>query len=212
MVGVIAGLAIGLLQDYLGTGNDDLFKIIIGLALGLVLVAVLIHTAWTIYIIRVTKNMAQVEKYLAKAKHPYYRLLREAIQGDMNAASEILPLIKNKQLQLTTRVMLHLENKDAVAAEAEVGQIRNPVIRQYYQALIALLNKDWDQFDEIRAKFQHPTLSYVLEAERAFGQGRFQDADRNAELAISGSGGIQRYSLLKIMERQRNNLHRETYF
>jgi hypothetical protein len=167
-----------------------------------------------LYTLYFTQNIDTVELFLnrSKAKNPVYAVMLGAANGEFEAVERTLPLIRNKQVQISVSIMLHLERQEIAQARKQVNNIQLASNRNYYKALIAILEEDWENVTEFQAGIRNKALHYVIEAEVAFKQGNREDSVRAGQLALASAKGLQKFMLLRSLERQENNPIRRTYF
>jgi hypothetical protein len=117
-----------------------------------------------------------------------------------------------KEVQKTVLVSIPIENNQLEEAIKTANEIKKDQIRHYYLALIALIQGNLESFQQMKKEVKHKGLKYVLEAEAAFKQWNVEEAERLGNLAISSSRGLQKYILVKSLERQQNNKYRRSFF
>jgi hypothetical protein len=93
-----------------------------------------------------------------------------------------------------------------------VGGVLLHSVFLYNQALIALMQGNEEQFTQSKNNVANPALRYVLEAEKAFRQGDEKEAERLGHLAISSARGLQKYLIVRALERQQKNSNRHSFF
>lgn len=208
---VVVGGAFGI---WFGISGIEMYSLrgILILAGFILILSITIAGAHTFYVFRLTKNMREVETYLKKAKHPYYKFMLKMIEHKYEEAAEIMPKIKNRQLRLNAETHYYIETNRITEAKQVLPQIKNQDARHLYTAIIALIENDWSAFEEMKSKVKHKAAKYGLEAEAAYKRGVHEQAESLGELAISHSPGLQKYIFIKGLEYQKNNPNRKSYF
>jgi hypothetical protein len=209
---LVCGLPVGI---WYGNNMESLRPVQSLMILGgsVLLLSLFVSYAYMIYVIRFTKNNKEVEAYLKKAaKHPYYSVLNDVISGKYEEASVKLPRIKNPQLRTIGTASLMIELKNVTEAKQATDQIKNSDIRYVNYANIAMLQEDWAVFEAMKNKVKRPAFKYALDADAAYKRNNFVEAKRWGDLAISNSGGLLRYTFIKMLERNQNDPNRESYF
>jgi hypothetical protein len=209
---ILFGIGIGylLVENDIYLGFIEIFLILFGIIFAF-------HYGYSFYINYFTQNMKLVEKYILKyKKHPYFAFLSDFLNGNFDHAEDNLNRLKlvgrNKQVYAVGMANLHIRRKSVEEAKKETEKIKYYDIRNYNFSLIALLEEDWETFNNMKNKVTKERFRYALEAEYAFKKGNLEEAQRLGELAISASSGIQKYMLLKLLERQQSNPNREFFF
>lgn len=174
----------------------------------------LLFSVPTLYTLYFTQNVDKVELFLnrSKAKNSIYALMLDAANGDFDAVERHIPLIRNKQVQLSALISLHLERQEIAHARSKVDDVQFSSNRNYFKALIAISENDWDHVEEFRAGIRNKALRYVIDAEAAFKRGNHEDSERAGRLALASAKGLQKFMLLRSLERQKSNPMRRTYF
>lgn len=166
---------------------------------------------YSLYVFYLSNNMEHVENLIGRLKSPLYVALRHSLKGEYRQVRTILPKIKNPSTRAYVEGMLLLEEQDVDKAESVINSIKIVSLKNHLLAAIAIAKRDWERFNELKSKLK-PGIKFSLEAEEAFRKG---DVDRARELgnyAIANSKGLQRYILIKSLERQEKNPDRRSYF
>lgn len=205
-IGVAVGIWIGVNEF---TPGQQLL-----LYLGFIIVLIVLFIAPNGYTLYVSKNMKRVELFLARhrTKSPIYALMHAAANGDFDELERQIPLIRSQQTRISALISLHLERREIAQARSHLDGIRSASSRHYFEALIAILEKDGDRADKLKAGIRSQTLRHVVDAEIAYQRGQLEEADRAADLALASARGLQKYLHIKSLERQKNNPARHTYF
>jgi hypothetical protein len=205
---------------------------VFGVVLGFIMAEMQYHPSWfqvllilivfsfallwgrDLFILFQTKDMRIVEKLLNKyrKRRPYIAFLIESSSGNYDQAEKQLVYIKNKQQKSVGLTAIYIQKKQFELAKIENQKIKNDDIRQYNNALIALLKGDQVGFHLAKSKVKSEATKYILMAEEAYIKGSFTEAEQLGNTAISRSAGIKRFVLLKSLEREQKNPNRETYF
>ncbi|HHY27148.1 MAG TPA: hypothetical protein GX523_10485 [Desulfitobacterium dehalogenans] len=210
LLGIVLGVVIAISEDYFGLEIN-----LIPLLLYLYVILVICGVAFYLYIAIYTKNINLVDKYVQrKRKHPYYALLLSLIEKDYQEAEIQLARLSSfyKQAKIALTATVQIEKNLLREAEATAQEIKDKNIRYYNLALIALLNRKFEEFEIYKAQIKHKHLRYALEAEAAYREQDYKKADEFAELAISSTGGLQKWVYEKSLEKQMSNIHRQSYF
>jgi len=206
-----AGIGIGIW--YGNTENYDTPENIIWLCLGVIIVSYLIAIIYANYVLHLSKNMNEVERYLGKLKKRiYFSALIDMLDGDFETAPIKLDRIQGRRQRATLEVILHIERKNIDEAKVAAEQILDPSIRYFYFAVIAMLQNDWSAYEIMKNKMKRRNLLYALEADVSYRKGDLEQAKVFGDLAISTSSGLQRFMYIKLLKRQVNNPNRESYF
>lgn len=169
-----------------------------------------------LYIMFLTQNIKFVDRFIHNKKnHPYYALLIVMVNGDVEVAENELNRIKSvfyEQVRVSAQTWIFMEKGYIEEAKRTAEKIKNKNARNHYLANIALVEENWEVFDQAKSMVKHPGLRYALEAELAFNKGDMEQAQKLGDLAISASRGLQKYILVKSLERQSKNPNRKTFF
>ncbi|MGG4448984.1 hypothetical protein [Brevibacillus porteri] len=165
-----------------------------------------------LYIFKFSTNMNTVERYVKHSKQPYYRFLYAYLHDNEAEAEKELAKMTSDKLRayITIVVELHRGNYDLV--EKALGKIDSSEHRHYYSAHIALLKNDQDAYNQHRAEIKNRIYQLSLDAEVAYHQGNMAEAELCGQLAIAESKGIQKYLMIKTLDKNKRNLHRNSYF
>lgn len=191
----------------------DIPENIILLCLGVIIFSSIIAIIHANYVLHLSKNMNEVERYLGKLKkRAYFSALIDMLDGDFETAEKKLDRIQGRRQRATLEVILHIERKNIDEAIEAAKQILEPSIRYTYFAVIAMLQNDWSAYEIMKNKIKRKNLLYALEADASYRKGDLEQAKVFGDLAISTSSGLQRFTYIKLLERQENNPNRESYF
>jgi hypothetical protein len=168
----------------------------------------------TFYTLNFTKNVDKVELFLnrSRVKNSIYALMLDVANGDFDAAVRHIPLIRNRQVQLSALISLHLERQEIAQARSKVDDVQFSSNRNYFKALIAISENDWDRVEEFQTGIRNKALRYVIDAEAAFKRGNYEDSVQAGRFALASAKGLQKFVLLRSLERQESNPLRRTYF
>jgi hypothetical protein len=168
----------------------------------------------TFYTLNITQNVDKVELLLnrSRVKNSIYALMLDVANGDFDAAERHIPLIRNKQVQLSALISLHLERQEIEQARSNIDNVQFSSNRNYFKALIAITENDWDRVEEFQAGIRNKALRYVIDAEAAFKRGNYEVSEQAGRLALANAKGLQKFVLLRSLERQESNHLRRTYF
>jgi hypothetical protein len=161
--------------------------------------------------------MDLVERYLQrKRKHPYYAMLLEMANGNYEQAERFAYQLKSggmyDQARNSALVHILIEHNRLEEAKEMAEKIKNHNIRYHNLAIIALQQENGSLFEKLVNEIKHNGIRYALQAEAAYRRGDLAEAERLGVLAISSTGGIHKYILIKSLERQQNNSARRSYF
>ncbi|WP_308637127.1 hypothetical protein [Paenibacillus silvisoli] len=203
------GFAAGI---YIGLNDFSVQKGI--LLLGVFLLAFALFGLSAFHTVFRTQNTGKVEAYLrrTRARHPQNGLVLDAANGDFDAVERAIPRICNKMARTSALVSLHLERQELAQAQRIVDEVQPASNRNYYKALISILEGDFQRAEEYKAGIRSKALQHVIDAEIAFKQGKPEEADQAGQLALAAAGGVQKFVLMRSLERQRSNPSRRMYF
>ena len=121
----------------------------------------------TFYTLNFTQNVDKVELFLnrSRVKNSIYALMLDVANGDFDAAERHIPHIRNKQVQFSALISLHLERQEIEQARSKVDNVQFSSNRNYFKALIAISENDWDRVEEFQAGIRNKVLRYVIDAE-----------------------------------------------
>ncbi|MDQ8738708.1 hypothetical protein [Paenibacillus sp. LHD-38] len=163
-----------------------------------------------------SRDMDRVEKFLYKQKHPYYTALLDITIGNYDEAYKKIERLKSwgrqQQMRALLKAALYLERNNISAAKRETEMIKNPEVRSYNYALIALMEIQWETYRIYKSKLKNKVFLYILEAEEEYKKGNMEKAEQLGNLAIKASKGLQKYLMLTSLARQRTKPNRESYF
>ncbi|MDQ0062752.1 hypothetical protein [Paenibacillus harenae] len=209
----VISLGIGLLTGFYGIELTIAHFILIVFGL---LVFIFSDRIFSFFVLFFSRDMDRVEKILYKQKHPYYAALLYITKGDYDEANKKVELLKKwgrqKEMRASLKAGLNIEMCDLSAAKKEAEIIKNPEIRSYNYALIALTENEWESFRMYKSKLKNKVFLYVLEAEEEFKKGNTEKAEQSGTLAIEASRGLQKYLLYTSLARQRTKPNRESFF
>ncbi len=168
----------------------------------------------TLYTLYFSQNVDKVELFLnrSKVKNSIYALMLEVANGNFDEVERLIPLIRNKQVQLSALISLHLERQEIAQARSKVDDVKFSSNRNYFKALIAISENDWDRAEEFQAGIRNKAMRYVIDAEAAFKRGNHEESERAGRLALASAKGLQKFVILRSLERQERNPNRRTYF
>ncbi|GED59502.1 hypothetical protein ABER61_15490 [Brevibacillus formosus] len=176
------------------------------------LIAFVILIGKDLYIFKFSSNMNTVERYVKNSKQPYYRFLYAYLHdNEAEAEKELVKLTSDKlRAYITVVVELHRDNYDLV--ENALGKIDSSEHRHYYSAHLALLKNNQDDYNQHRSAIKNRIYQLLLDAEVAYHQGNMAEAEQYGQLAIAKSKGVQKYLLIKTLEKSKRSQHRNSYF
>ncbi|MED1801268.1 hypothetical protein [Brevibacillus porteri] len=79
-------------------------------------------------------------------------------------------------------------------------------------AHLALLKNSQDAYNQHRSEINNRIYQLSLDAEVAYHQGNMAEAEKYGQLAIAESKGVQKYLMIKTLEKSKRNLHQSSYF
>lgn len=180
------------------------------------LVLIFLDHIMSFFVLFFSRDMDRVKKNLYKQKKPFYTALLDITNGNYDEANKKVEHLKNwgrqKQLRALLKAGLYIEMNNISAAKRETEIIKNPEVRTYNYALIALKENQWEPFRLYKSKLKNKVFLYILEAEKEYKNGNLEKAEQLGNLAIESSKGLQKYILLTSLERQQTSLNRESYF
>lgn len=205
----IVGAAIGWMLGMAGVQIPD------WAAVGIVIALVVVIVGYHAYVLFWTKNIQIVEAYLKKRKkQPYYALMLALANGDLEKAERYAEQLTGKYEEARKSALANIQiEKNQLEEAADIAnEIKNDTVRYYNQALVALMQGKEEQFAQAKNNVANRVLRYVLEAEKAFRQGDKKEAEQLGHLAISSARGLQKYVLVRSLERQQKNPNRHSFF
>ncbi|WP_127492630.1 hypothetical protein [Paenibacillus glycanilyticus] len=120
--------------------------------------------------------------------------------------------IKPEQQRLAMQISVDYEKHNLTALPRHIEKVKRPEVKLYYTGLLAILEDDWRKVEACKNQLRSKVFRSVLDAEMAFKTGRYDDAKRHGDQAIADSAGMQRYILIKMMDRQSRSEQRISYF
>ena len=185
------------------------------IAISAFIVYMVIYYSYYFYIMLFTKSVNLVDKFVnRRKKHPLYSLLIALVNKELEEAeiySEKLSMLYN-QIKLSAKASILLEKKQSEEAAEIIQEIKNPNIRNFNLALLALHKEDFELFENYKTQVKQQDLRYALAAEAAYIRENLVEAERLGDLAISSSAGLQKWTFVKSLAYQRNNENRQSYF
>lgn len=154
-------------------------------------------------------NMEKVEKFLLNNKNNanFYIIyaLANNLDDDVKELTNILvQKSKNKSRQALYKVIEALYFEDYATVKTIVEDIEAPMYRNYYQAIIAMEEGDFNRTDELIAKISNKWMHFALLAERERKQNNLEKGKDYAQKAKEATKGLQRYLLHKTFEKEFN--------
>ncbi|GLX68681.1 hypothetical protein [Paenibacillus glycanilyticus] len=167
----------------------------------------------SIYYSYFCRNRNGIEKFLNRsAKRPYYELLIDLVNGRYDEAERKLPKLSSEQQRLAIQIPIQFERRNLAAIHRLIEQVKGREAKLYYAGHLALLEDDWERLEECKKQLRNQIFRIVLDAESAFRKGNMEEAKRHGDRALAQSAGLQRYALLKALERQQTKEVRSSYF
>lgn len=165
-----------------------------------------------LYLLKFSTNMNAVERYVKHSKQPYYRFLYAYLHdNDAEAEKELAKITSDKlRAYISILVELHRGNYDLV--ENTLDQINSKEHRHYYSAHLSLLKNNQNAYKQHRAEIKNRIYQLSLDAEEAYQQGNMAEAEQYGQRAIAESKGVQKYLMIKTLEKNKRNQHRTSYF
>lgn len=166
-----------------------------------------------LYIVKRSTDVDQIDRHLRRRKkHPLVGTLYATVYQDYPTAERLAGRIRQSE----TRVKMLVAVASAVERWDELDKLLEEVpdegYKTYYWALFALKQREWQRFDELKARLRDSPNVRILEAEEAFARGDLEGADRMGQEAINHTEGLARWSLVKGLETSRAYPQRVTYF
>ncbi|MDC0764944.1 hypothetical protein POF51_29925 [Brevibacillus sp. AG] len=96
--------------------------------------------------------------------------------------------------------------------EIALGKIDSSEHRHYYSAHVALLKNSQDAYNQHRSEIKNRIYQLSLDTEVAYHQGNMAEAEQYGQLAIAESQGVQKYLMIKTLEKSKRSLNRNSYF
>ncbi|MBE4906862.1 hypothetical protein IMZ08_02165 [Bacillus luteolus] len=163
------------------------------------------------YISFFSTNIEAIDRFLAeRKKHPQYGLYyglanddRQLVEASME---KVLKRYKQPAAQAMFNVIFALYNKDTNEARKYIDNIKQPEYKKYYEAGIAIEEKDYEEAQRISTALQKDWMREAVLAEVHKGKGNLKEAKVHARNALVGSKGLQRYMFHKIYNRDYTNL------
>lgn len=210
---IVISLGIGVLTGFYGLELTVVHFILIVFGL---LVLIFLDHILSFCVLFFSRDMDRVERILYKQKQPYFTALLYIAKGNYDEANKKVELLKNwgrqKQMRASLKAGLNIEMNNLSAAKKETEIIKNPELRSYNYALIALMENQWESFRMHKSKLKNKVFLYILEAEKEYKNGNMEKAEQLGNLAIEASKGLQKYMLLTSLARQRITPNRESFF
>ncbi|WP_201007755.1 hypothetical protein [Paenibacillus glycanilyticus] len=181
--------------------------------IGLFIVFFGVSMSPVIYLTYFSKNMSRVEKFMLRSSHkPYYAVTLDLVNGRIKEAEQRISQIRHEQQRLALQISIDYEKQNFGALPRQIEKVKRPEAKLYYTGLIAVMENDWDKVEACKNQLRSKALRSVLDAEAAFKTGRYDDAKKHGDQAIADSAGMQRYILIKMLERQSRSEQRISYF
>ncbi|RCW50071.1 hypothetical protein [Paenibacillus prosopidis] len=137
---IVASIGIGFLTGFYGLELSIVHFILI--VFGLLVLMFLDHII-SFFVLFFSRDMARVERILYKQKQPYFTAILDITKGKYDEANKKVELLKNwgrqKQMRASLKAGLNIEMNNLSAAKRETEIIKNPELRSYNYALIALM-------------------------------------------------------------------------
>ncbi|GED72712.1 hypothetical protein BRE01_64140 [Brevibacillus reuszeri] len=202
LLGVVGGLTISLL--------DIKPTPIVWVTFFIIVFAILVGK--NVYILKLSTNMNTVERYVKNSKHPYYRFLYAYLHDNDADAEKELAKITSDKLRAYITILVELGRGNYDLVEKNLDKIHSKEHRDYYSAHLALLKNNQDVYNEHRSGVKNRIYQLSLDAEMAYQQGNTVEAERFGQQAIAESKGVQRYLMIKTLEKNKRNPNRNSYF
>lgn len=171
--------------------------------------------AWryNLRLIRHSTNVNQIDRFLRRRKkRPFAGYLYASVHHDYATARKLAARIPNPQQRMKSLVDIAISLRQWDEAEALLAQIDDEEYKNNISPIMALIQRDWDRFYELKANVKDGLLVLALETDEAFARGDIDKADRLGQEVIERSKGLQKYIFAKGLEISRANPNRETYF
>ncbi|WP_312113410.1 hypothetical protein [Brevibacillus reuszeri] len=202
LLGVVGGLTISLL--------DIKPTPIVWVTFFIIVFAILVGK--NVYILKFSTNMNTVERYVKNSKHPYYRFLYAYLHDNDADAEKELAKITSDKLRVYITILIELGRGNYDLVEKNLNKFHSKEHRDYYSAHLALLKNSQDVYNEHRSGVKNRIYQLSLDAEMAYQQGNTVEAERFGQQAIAESKGVQRYLMIKTLEKNKRNPNRNSYF
>lgn len=165
-----------------------------------------------LYILKFSTNMNTVERYVKNSKHPYYRFLYAYLHDNDAEAEKELAKITSDKLRAYITILVELGHGNYDLVEKNLDKIHSKEHRDYYSAHLALLKNNQDAYNQHRSEIKNRIYQMSLDAEVAYHQGKMAEAEQYGQQAIAESKGVQKYLMIKTLEKNKRNPHRNSYF
>lgn len=168
---------------------------------------------YNLRIIRHSTNVEQMDKFLRRRKRkPFAGHLYADVHRDYATARELAYRIPNPKLRTYALISTAISLKEWDEVEALLADVQDEEYKNDVCAIVALIQRDWERFYELKATVKNELSALALEAEEAFARGDITKADHLGQQVIHRSKGLAKYVYAKGLEINRTNPNRETYF
>ena len=168
------------------------------------------------YTLNFTQNVDKVELFLnrSRVKNSIYALMLDVANGDFDAAERHIPHIRNKQVQLFCPYQLTFRAAGEIEqARSKVDNVQFSSNRNYFKALIAISENDCEgMLRNSRQAFATRCCVTSLMRKLHLSEGNYEVSEQAGRLALASAKGLQKFVLLRSLERQESNHLRRTYF
>ncbi|WP_210607855.1 hypothetical protein [Priestia flexa] len=186
-------------------------EVLIGLVLLFSVLVALIPAYMTFF----SNNIKRIDSFIEAHKHqPMWTLHYAMATHDYKKIGPALHKMKStgKEFENIAITYLQTERRELRLAKASAATISSRNIRNYHQALIALLEEDENRFQAHLKQVRYKGQRYALLANFSYKKGDYAEADRFGKLAILHSRGLKKWTLVKSKQYQESNASRELYF
>ncbi|MGF2614838.1 hypothetical protein FZC84_08310 [Rossellomorea vietnamensis] len=154
---------------------------------------------WYMYF---SKDAGKIGYYIEqRTKQPILQFYSSLANSDEEQASEALHLLKKKYKSpnmtaiFTVAYAAHQNRLSAV--KEDILMIKDPSVRNYYEALLKIEEGDWSEAEEMSSTLTKPWMRESVKASLLHEKGMPGQAHAHEERAIELTNGMQRYLLVK---------------
>ncbi|REE83894.1 hypothetical protein A8990_11673 [Paenibacillus taihuensis] len=161
-----------------------------------------------------TPDIDKVEAFLKRTRAKYLQngIILDAANGDFEAVERAIPRIRNKRIRAAALISLHLERREIQEALRLLDDVQSVSHRNYVQAIIAIMQNDFDRADAFKDGIRSKVLQLAIDAEIAFKKGEQAKADQIGQQVLAQARGVLKFSFTRSLERQQRSPQRSMYF
>jgi hypothetical protein len=171
----------------------------------IIIISVVILLVRYFYPLLISVNIGSIENFLLKnKKNPLLHFIY-ATANNLNEEAEesyikLLMKYQNSNRQAIYKTEYALFKKDSNEANANVHLIKHLDYKLYYEALIAIIEGDFNKVRLNSKKIKSAWMKETILAEMYLKENNMEKAKEYATLALLKTRGLQRYTLYKNFE------------